>query len=799
MNGIEDLLESVVGGGGAPEGPPQEAEGRGTLVGDDQGPTYDRAGVELTEEESAALKALVTQIEQADDTFRTEEIRPALERREGWNGRQLLAWDPGERRYVDVLRQMEDDVEPDQDLPSFHVDNFYTPYGLDYVALMIANPIQTSFSPGDPDNPRDVIAAEEGERFVEWVNKQTDSLTIRRWLAYYFWNDGFAAVYTRLRADRARFGFDVEPEITIEPGITNPGGLRCAACSTVSTDDSPNCPACGYPLDNAAQVPPEVGLVPRVSRLLEVPKAGVVKTAHGIIEVRRTPGSRLVRECGYLLLAEDVARAHAKALYPEKSDQIGTREEGTTAEAFETSARRGLVYGATQRADHLVTHKRVWLRPWQFEDIPSEEVREGLKRKFKDGALLVFMGLVLCEAFDESMDDHWTFRFIYPGHGAGVVSAGSATWELQQTANELLNLRVEGARQGIPSLIVNNDILDPEAFAAGRLQPGLIYRGKTPGDGGSLKDAVVATPIANLPAEVGNLESELGTERAQQRSGLVPALWGGQAGGAGRTLGGYRLMRDQGLMRHGIPWKELEALSNEADLQAVKLYARDGWEDVEVPSHGDGGEWSKERISIDSLKGDIRIDSDDDAGFPMSPAERRASWFEYVANPQFAPMLITPENEAITSENIGLRDIKLPGQEAREEQRKEIDLLLEGQPTLGPDGLPASTVEVDVELEDHAAHISAIESWANSREGAKARRENPAGFANVKAHWQLHLMATGRKQMMVQLLQMPPMPPAPPAPGPTGPPIQRTSPMEAPVGPGEAQNVAAGLGAPVAM
>jgi len=804
MEGLEGLLATLTGS----EGGEDEAreEQRGILVGDDHAPTYDRAAVELDEEEEAALKAIWTKIKDSDDGFRMEEIRPALERREGWNGRQLLAWDPGERRYVDVIRQLEDEAEPDQDLPSFHIDNFYTPYGLDFVALMIANPVQTSFAPGDPDKPRDVIAAEEGERFVEWVNKATDSLTIRRWLGYYFWNDGFGAVYTRLRADKARFGSTTEPEITIEIGETSPASMRCAMCGETSPMEAPACVDCGAPLEMGSPIPPEYGPVPRVARMLEIPKAGVVKTAHGLIEMRRTPGARLVRECGYVSLVEDVPRAHAKALYPQKADELTDKGSGgSSSESYETEARRGLVYGSSRRPDHLLCYERAWLRPWQLEEVGDPGVKAKLKEKFGEGALLVFMGDVLCEAFDESMDDHWTFRFTFPGHGSGVVSAGSATWELQQTANELLNLRVEGARQGIPAMIVNNDILGAEEYAAGRIQPGLIYQAKTPADGGSLRDAVVPTPTANLPSEVGNLEKELGGERAQQRSGIVPALWGGNAGGAGRTLGGYRLMRDQGLMRHGIPWKELEALSNESDLQAVEIYARDGYDDVEVGTQNDSGEWGKQTISIDSLKGEIRIESDDDAGFPMGPAERRAAWFEYSANAAFQGLVLGPQNEAITAENLGHRDLRFPGQDAREQQRREIEALLDEAPSLDPyTGMPSSTVPVDVELEDHAAHIQAIDLWANSREGGKVRLQNSAGWENVKAHWREHLMAIQQRQALVGMLSAPPMPAPGPAPAAGGPPrpggprpdAREMNPMTNPVGPGQ-DLTAPGLGAPV--
>jgi hypothetical protein len=66
-------------------------------------------------------------------------------------------------------------------------------------------------------------------------------------------------------------------------------------------------------------------------------------------------------------------------------------------------------------------------------------------------------------------------------------------------------------------------------------------------------------------------------------------------------------------------------------------------------------------------------------------------------------------------------------------------------------------------MDDHPAHISAIQAWHESPNGREEREKNPAGWQNVFLHWQAHKTA-----------MQPPAPPPgamplPGAPGPHGP------------------------------
>jgi hypothetical protein len=49
------------------------------------------------------------------------------------------------------------------------------------------------------------------------------------------------------------------------------------------------------------------------------------------------------------------------------------------------------------------------------------------------------------------------------------------------------------------------------------------------------------------------------------------------------------------------------------------------------------------------------------------------------------------------------------------------------------------SVPVDQLFDDHAVEFEECKRWANSDAGQAARRTNPAGFANVRAHAEAHL------------------------------------------------------------
>ena len=57
------------------------------------------------------------------------------------------------------------------------------------------------------------------------------------------------------------------------------------------------------------------------------------------------------------------------------------------------------------------------------------------------------------------------------------------------------------------------------------------------------------------------------------------------------------------------------------------------------------------------------------------------------------------------------------------------------------------SVPVDQLLDDHAVEFEECKRWANSEAGQAAHMTNPAGFANVRAHAEAHLRAMAQAAM----------------------------------------------------
>ncbi len=137
------------------------------------------------------------------------------------------------------------------------------------------------------------------------------------------------------------------------------------------------------------------------------------------------------------------------------------------------------------------------------------------------------------------------------------------------------------------------------------------------------------------------------------------------------------------------------------------------------------------------------------------------------SDPMIAQALSDPENIGFIKGVFGLSELVVPGEDAREKQLREISQLLASAPIVvatpaagssADDGRAANSnanrrmshvelpsVPIDELLDDHAAELAEVRRWASSDAGQVARMQNPAGFANVRAHAAAHQMALGRQ------------------------------------------------------
>jgi hypothetical protein len=193
---------------------------------------------------------------------------------------------------------------------------------------------------------------------------------------------------------------------------------------------------------------------------------------------------------------------------------------------------------------------------------------------------------------------------------------------------------------------------------------------------------------------------------------------------------------------------------------------------------GPGGEFEASFIRLANLKGNIQAHPESDETFPRLKSQQRAVLQQLMTSPDPAiqAALREPANLGFIKSLVGLSELVVPGDDARNKQLREIQLLLTAEGFFAPQApltgdvaapdnpnhagsgagstIPApemkSTVPVDELLDDHATEFEECRRWASSDAGQIARAQNPAGFANVRAHAAEHAAALARQQAQAQ-------------------------------------------------
>jgi hypothetical protein len=217
-------------------------------------------------------------------------------------------------------------------------------------------------------------------------------------------------------------------------------------------------------------------------------------------------------------------------------------------------------------------------------------------------------------------------------------------------------------------------------------------------------------------------------------------------------------------------------------LLSVDCFRKNRPEDAEIPILGPGGEFESRWVRLADLKGNIQAHPESDETFPRLKSQQRAVVQQLMASsdPLIQQALADPSNIGFVKGVLGLSDLVVPGEDSRNKQLREIDLLLAGAPTSTPvipgeagnlssivdageedaqkdssdanrprndktkgGALIAPSVPVDLLFDNHVVELEECRRWANSDAGQIARVENPVGFANVHAHAEAHLRAIG--------------------------------------------------------
>jgi hypothetical protein len=783
---------------------------------------------ELLEEERPelvnALRELVRQYRQEGVTARRHEIRRVRQARLFWQGLQYAWWNPNDMNWHLPFEQKFNDDRALEEMPRYQfVTNFYQGFGLSFVAVLSQDVPSVRFYPQSAQSLVDIAAAKAASDVAELVERNNHVEQLLTSIGYFLWTDGKLGAYVRYVADGQRFGFR---EQEIVAGVEIPLGedvWKCPQCgketpvegyqrsdnsdqeaggeelnaetqrslrgeeedgvkAPLKEDDGATggsgrleagatgvCPGCGAKFDEKDLKRAERVTVPRVVETRRVANGQEVISIAGGLELNTPVWANEMHEFPYLQWQTEVHRAKLKATYPHAANKIETTPSQGAEDVYARVSRISVEQGlpSIHPGDalmNLITFDRTWLRPWAFYSVEDEDVRRELLALFPDGCYVAFAGDAYCEARNESMDDHWRVLHALPGDGQNRPSVGDSLVQVQERYNVLSNMQAETYEYGIPPIYADPQVLDFDALANQVAEPAAHFPARArPGQ--PLAAGFFQPAPAQVPPDMIRHQQDLIGPVAQFLTGLFPAVFGGNMEDV-KTASGYALARDQALGRLGLVWRRLKQFYGEVMLLGVESFRKNRPEDVDVPLLGPDGMLDARMIRVADLKGNIAVHPEADETFPRLKSQQRGVLQQLfgLKDPLIQEAMADPANIGYIKNVLGLTELVVPGEDSRNKQLREIQVLLGAAPIVvqvpvsagdqktaygDPEGGGGShtvvlpSVAVDLLLDNHAVEFEECKRWANSEAGQSARMTNPAGFANVRAHAEAHLRAMG--------------------------------------------------------
>jgi len=798
------------------------------------GPNFERLEEERPELVNA-LRELVRQYRQEGVTARRHEIRRIRQARLFWQGLQYAWWNPNDMNWHLPFEQKFNDDRALEEMPRYQfVTNFYQGFGLSFVAVLSQDVPSVRFYPQSAQSLVDIAAARAASDVAELVERNNHVEHLLTSIGYFLWTDGKLGAYVRYVKDGQRFGFreeeilaaveiplgedvwvcpscgretpvggsqgvqdgyqgsDISDQEAVQDAENLPRSLHSEPqkARLSGRDDNEGedaigatsvCPGCGAELSEKDLRRAERVTVPRVVETRRVANGQEVISIAGGLELNTPVWANEMHEYPYLQWQAEVHRAKLKSAYPLAAGKIEAAPSQGPEDVYARVSRLSVEQGlpSIHPGDalmNLITFDRTWLRPWAFYGIENEEVRKELLALFPDGCYVGFAGDVYCEARNENMDDHWRVLHALPGDGQNRPSVGDSLVQVQERYNTLSNMQAETYEYGIPPIYADPQVLDFDALANQVAEPAAHFPARArPGQ--PLAAGFFQPAPAQVPPDMIRHQQDLIGPVSQFLTGLFPAVFGGNMDDV-KTASGYAMARDQAMGRLGLVWRRLKQFYGEVMLLGVDCFRKNRPEDVDVPLLGPDGTLDARMIRVGDLKGNICVHPEADETFPRLKSQQRGVLQQLfgLKDPLIQEALSEPANLGYIKNVLGLTELVIPGEDSRNKQLREIQVLLGSAPivvqlrmgggqdagsqpgsldsglqnaqTSARDDNPMGggivvlpSVAVDLLMDNHAVEFEECKRWANSEAGQSAKMTNPAGFANVRAHAEAHLRA----------------------------------------------------------
>ncbi len=748
------------------------------------------------------IKRLVDQYQGEDRAVRERQIRTWRQLKFYWDNLTNIWWSDTAHDWRVWDAQAYQQSYADQAYYDKRV-NVFRAYLESIIAALSVTIPTVKCIPDDADNPMDLSTAKAGDKIFELLKRHNDGDLLWIHALFIFCSEGMVAGYTytdekeeygtyeeKVYEDHVEefyqcpaCGMELPPELFSqaeemarrEQDEFNPGQDDILIGDMLQEGELA-CPYCQSAMDPEIQTSKII--IPRLVGTTSNPKTRVCNEAYGGLYVKVANYARKQKETPYLIYSYETHYALARAKYecytgkPNKSNKINPGSEGAY-DPYEAWGRLSTQYLGEYPSD-VVTIRQCWLRYDSFNALNQEEDVKLLREHFPAGIKATFINDEFVEGCNESLDDHWTLTYNPLSDYIYYQPLGQLLVTIQDITNELLSLVMQTIEHGIPQTFADPGVLNFDDYNQVETAPGMIFPA-TPKGGKSIGDAFYEIKTATLSAETLPFGQEV-QQLGQLASGALPSLFGGAQPNSSKTAAQYSMSKNQAMQRLQTPWKMLTFWWKNMYGKAIPMYMKNMVEDERFVKRDELGKFINVIIAKAEMQGkigDVTLEAAEN--LPQSWMQKKDTLMQFIqaADPVVMQALIDPQNLPIIAEAVGLPDLTLPGQDDREKQYEEINILLNSEPIViptdpmmmeeaammgGPMPPPEQempSVDIEPDVDNGPVHIAILKGWSVSEVGRFAKVNNPNGYKNVQLHLKMHLqyeMQMMQQQMMQQAM-----------------------------------------------
>lgn len=678
---------------------------------------------EIDENIGAQVLTIAEGFEREHEAIRDEHILLTKKGEYFFRGHQRLYYDSEAKDYRFVRDSP--DYDPSIDEDGNRVINIYRAHGEAVIAALTIEVPGVNFLPDDSSNANDIDTAKNYSAAALLVQRHNDLEIKYAHAVYLAWISPLVAAYHYAKSDK-RYGSVKRPKYKTETETRE--WYECQACGAEVAEATENCPNCDSP--NIKKMGEEYE-VQRPDGSEEAPKTRVCIEILNSQYVKVSPFAKTQDDTPYLIYEFEEHVSSARARYPKENIEPTGTDKG-----WERHGRNPQTFESEDSS--MVTTKCVWLRPEAYY-YESSEKGELIKSKYPDGIYVEFINDKPMAIRGENLDDFWTLWEMPTSTHIHMNPIGQPLFDPQEVENDIVNLSVDTMKQSIPQTFADPTVLNFDEYSKSELRPGNVYQAKKPANG-SLGEGFFTTRTASMSQEIDRFDSKI-EQKAQLVVGAFPSIYGGTLQGGSKTYAEYSASRQQALQRLSLVNKAATRWYARMMAKVVPLYVGNLLEDERYTYQTSPGQFLSISIKKDATEGKIgHVEPSASNTLPMSWGQKRDAIMQLIQlnSEEINSVLFSPENASLLVQMSGIPELKIPGDDARSKQYREIMQLIATEPTEMDEGVNPS-VQVDPEVDDHIIEAQICRTFLQSKDGQDLKQLNPKGYANVLAHFNQHL------------------------------------------------------------